>query len=81
MGDNIKVRHAVGGLVGMLCPVPLIGESALAYCLYPATRELFKDSNLVLNATVSLAVAGLMRFNFYKDYYIPVMEYTLNYIR
>ncbi len=81
MGNNIKVRHAVSGLVGIVCPFPVIGESALAYCLYPATRELFKDSNAVLSTTVSLAVASLIRINFYKDYYFPAMEHTLNYIR
>lgn len=80
--SQLETKHLVSAGLGMLCPVPLVGEAMLAYGIYPVIKEtgLFGRDE-VLNSITSLAVAGLARFELYKPVYLPILEWASQFIK
>ena len=73
----LETKHLVAGGLGMLCPVPIVGEAAVAYFLNPIVKETGIVGNDSLKTTVaSLAVASLMRLELYKPVYLPIIDYV-----
>lgn len=67
------------GAVGIFCPFPVIGEAALAGFLYKPIKEgLNADTGLAVLASIPAAI--LTRAFLYKDFYIPVLNFTANYL-
>ena len=67
------------GLVGMLCPIPLVGEALTAKIIYPILNEDILKDNPGPNIVASLATAGLMRMKLYEPIYFPMMEFAKSY--
>lgn len=71
----LETKHLVSLGAGMLMPIPVLGEAILAYGLYPVVKEtkVFGHDPL-LNQAVSLAAAALARIEFYKPFYLPILD-------
>ncbi|MFA5993317.1 MAG: hypothetical protein WC796_06430 [Candidatus Pacearchaeota archaeon] len=75
--NGLETKQLAALAAGMLCPIPVLGEAVLAYGLNPIIKQtgLVKD-NTPMNATFSLAVAGLTRLSFYGPFYLPMIHYA-----
>ena len=73
----LETKHLVAGSIGMLCPIPGVGEAAVAYFLSPIIKKsrVFGNDELK-TAVASLAIATLTRIELYKPFYLPILEYT-----
>ena len=72
----LETKHLISAGVGMLCPIPIVGEAMVAYGLYPMIKETgVCGTDLLMNSAASLAVAGLTRMEFYKPFYLPAMDF------
>ena len=73
----LETKHLVVGGLGMLCPIPVVGEAAVAYFLNPIIKEtgIVGRDSLKIGAA-SLATAALIRFELYQPLYLPMIEYA-----
>ena len=79
MIESLKIRYLASGLLGMLCPVPLIGEGFLSVFYYQSLKETpFGDSE-PFNLGISLSTATLTRIMFYESYYFPMLNSIKDY--
>ncbi|MFA5259177.1 MAG: hypothetical protein WC979_05565 [Candidatus Pacearchaeota archaeon] len=75
--EKISKTELVSGLIGMLCPIPIIGEAFLSRFLYqPVKSTGFFGESMPSNLLASACVAGLIRFQAYQPVYIPVINYV-----
>jgi hypothetical protein len=74
--EEISKTQLVSGLIGMLCPIPVVGEAFLTGFLYPTVKQIgiFGESKPA-SLVASVCVAGLTRFKLYEPIYIPMLDY------
>jgi len=73
----LETKHLIVGGLGMLCPIPIFGEAAVAYFLNPIVKQtgIFGNDSLKTSAA-SLAIATLMRIELYQPIYLPILNYA-----
>lgn len=75
--EKISKTQLASGLVGMLCPVPILGEAFLSGFLYqPVKSTGFFGESMQTNLLASACVAGLIRFQAYQPVYMPMIDYA-----
>ena len=67
------------GGIGILCPVPIVGEAALAGFLYKLIKT-GMDCETGPAVLASIPASALTRFKLYDSFYIPVMDFASNYL-
>jgi hypothetical protein len=72
---KISRTQLASGLVGMLCPIPVVGEAALTGFMYPIVREIgvFGDSKPA-SLVASFCISGLTRYKLYEPVYMPMLD-------
>jgi hypothetical protein len=73
----LETKHLIAGGLGMLCPIPVVGEATVAYFLNPIVKQtgIFGNDSLKTSAA-SLAIAALMRIELYQPIYLPILDYA-----
>jgi hypothetical protein len=75
--EKISKTQLASGLVGMLCPVPILGEAFLSGFLYqPVKSTGFFGESMPANLLASACVAGLVRSQLYTPMYMPMIDYV-----
>jgi len=72
----LETKHLIAMGAGMLLPVPVLGETILAYGLYPVIKETrICGNDSFTNSVASIAVAGLARIEIYQPFYLPTLDF------
>ena len=76
---KFTILQLTSGLLGMLCPIPVVGEAFASGLLYPIFNEGITKDEPAASAVASMATAGLMRMKLYEPIYFPMIEYAQSY--